>query len=328
MSSPLPTAVPTSLQYFAALVAEDDGFPLFEAAIAAGADAEPPPDVQAVLAEVDGLAERLRRRLPADAAPLSKLRLLNRYFYDELGFAGNVNDYYDPGNSNLVEVLRTRRGIPITLALLWMELAQQVGLKARGVCFPGHFLVKLALSYGEVVMDPFTGQSQTREALEERLQPYLGARGWAGVLQTPLPLFLQAAAPREIVARLLHNLKEIHSAAGHAARLLGVMDRLVVLLPDAWEERRDRAFVRAELGQGQAAIEDLNAYLAQRPDAEDAAALQTRLGAWQRGRFGLEEPSAPSAPSARGGRRGRPPGAASPDPDVPTAPTGPSRRLH
>jgi regulator of sirC expression with transglutaminase-like and TPR domain len=302
MSSPLPTAVPTSLQYFAALVAEDAGLPLLEAAIAAGAEAEPHVDAQAVLGEIDVLAARFCRRLPADAAPLMRLRLLNRYFYDELGFAGNVNDYYDRGNSSIAEVLRTRRGIPITLALIWLELAQQAGLKAQGVSFPGHFLVKLPVSGGEVVMDPFTGQSLSREALEERLLPYLRQRGWAGVLQAPLPLFLQAATPREILARLLRNLKEIHTAAADAPRLLAVLDRLVLLLPDAWEERRDRAFVQAELGRGDAAVVDLAAYLAHRAEADDAAVLRKRLQAWERGQFrapastGRSDPTGPTDP--------------------------------
>lgn len=305
MTSPLPTAVPTSLQYFAALVAEDAGFPLLEAAIAAGAEAEPPPDVQAVLAELDALAARFCRRLPADAAPLMRLRLLNRYFYEELGFAGNVNDYYDRGNSSIAQVLRTRRGIPITLALIWLELAQQAGLKAQGVSFPGHFLVKLPVSGGEVVMDPFTGQSLSREALEERLLPYLRQRGWAGVLEAPLPLFLQAAAPREIVARLLRNLKEIHTAVADAPRLLAVLDRLVLLLPESWEERRDRAFVHAELGHGEAAVADLAAYLDHRAEAEDAAVLRTRLQAWQRGRFGAPASTGRPGPSDAAGPPGR-----------------------
>ena len=105
-------------------------------------------DVQAVLGDVDQLLARLKRRMPADAAPLQRLRTLNQFFFQDLGFAGNVNDYCDPDNSYLHVVLRTRRGIPITLAVLWIELAQGIGLHARGVCFPGHFLVKVNLPQG------------------------------------------------------------------------------------------------------------------------------------------------------------------------------------
>ena len=101
MAGPLQFEAPTALDYFASLVADDASFALLEAAIAVAQDEYPDLDVQGVLAQIDELAERLRRRLPADAAPLQRLRLLNHYFFHELGFAGNVNDYYDRGNSYL-----------------------------------------------------------------------------------------------------------------------------------------------------------------------------------------------------------------------------------
>src|SRR6185436_14468066 len=116
---------------------------LIEAAASIAQDEYPGLDTQAVLAEIDALAQRLKRRIPADAVPVQRLRWLNRFFFQELGFAGNVNDYYDPDNSYLHRVLATRRGIPITLAVLYAELATQIGLTARGVSFPGHFLIKL-----------------------------------------------------------------------------------------------------------------------------------------------------------------------------------------
>ncbi len=275
--TPLHFEAPTALEYFAALVAEDASFSLTEAAVAVAQDEYPQLDPQAVLADIDALAERLKRRLPADVAPMQKLRLLNRYFFQELGFAGNVNDYYDARNSYLPEVLRTRRGIPITLALVYIEIAGQLGLAAHGVSFPGHFLVKLSLPRGEVVIDPFSGHSLSREELDERLAPYRRQRGLVGEFEAPLGLFLQAAPPRDVIARLLRNLKEIHRTADDTPRLLAVLDRLVVLLPEAWEERRDRGLARAELGRPQDAAHDLAVYLEHRPDAADAPALRRRL---------------------------------------------------
>ena len=277
---------PTALQYFASLVAEDQGFALLEAAIAVAQDEYPGLDPQGVLAQVDALAERLKRRIPADAVVLQKLRFLNRYFFQDLGFAGNVNDYYDPRNSYLHEVLATRRGIPITLALLYIELATQVGLSARGVSFPGHFLVKLRAGKGEVVIDPMSGQSLSRSDLEERLLPYRRERGLTGDFEVPLGLFLQAAAPRDVIARLLRNLKEIHRAAADGPRLLAVCERLVLLLPQAWDERRDRGLVLAELGRVEAAVQDLQAYLQHQPDADDAGPLRERLRGLADGRHG------------------------------------------
>jgi regulator of sirC expression with transglutaminase-like and TPR domain len=271
------------LAYFASLVAEDKGLPLLEAAVAVAEVGGAAPDTQAVLAEVDALARPLARRLPADAPATQRLRLLNHYFFGELGFAGNVNDYYDPRNSYLPHVLASRRGIPITLALLYLELAAQIGLKAHGVSFPGHYLVKLHLAQGEVVVDPFTGQSLSREQLEERLAPYRQRQvELLGGVALPLELFLRPATPRETLARLLRNLKEIHRSAGEVQRLVPVLQRLTVLLPEAWEERRDLALAWAQLGRLADAQDAMALYIAHRPEAADAAAMRSAQAMWAR----------------------------------------------
>jgi regulator of sirC expression with transglutaminase-like and TPR domain len=277
MARTLHFEAPSALQYFAALVADDATLSVTEAAIAVAQDADPQLDPQGVLAQIDGLADRLKRRLPADVAPLHKLRLMNRYFFHELGFAGNVNDYHDPRNSYLSEVLKTRRGIPITLALLYIEIAGQLGLSASGISFPAHFLVKLRMPRGEVVLDPFSGQTLSREELDERLQPYRLQRGLVGDFEAPLGLFLQSAPGRDVIARLLRNLKEIHRTASDLPRLLAVLERLVILLPQGWEERRDRGLVHAALGHNALAMADLTLYLEHRGDADDAHELRQRL---------------------------------------------------
>ncbi len=269
----------TPLAYFASLVASDEGFPLLEAAISLAQDDDPGLDVQGVLAEIDGLAQRLKARLPADAAPLQRLRLLNRYFFNELGFGGNVNDYHDRRNSLIPAVLATRRGIPISLAVLYQEIGAQAGLTVRGISFPGHYLVKVSLPRGEVIVDPFSGQSLSRGELEERLAPF--RRRLGGDDEMPLGLFLVAAAPRDTLARMLRNLKEIHRAHADWRRLERVLARLVILLPEAWSERRDHALVLAELGARREAAEALSIYLTQCPDADDAPTLARHLAAWQ-----------------------------------------------
>ena len=277
MSLPLRLEAPSPLEYFAALVAEDEHFALLEAAVSLGQDADPELDPQTVMDEIDALGDRLKRRLPADASAMHRLRTLNRYFFRELGFAGNVNDYYDAGNSYLHRVLASRRGIPISLALIYIELAGHAGLVARGVSFPGHFLVKLRLPHGEAVMDPFNGRSLSREELEERLEPLRRKQGLVGEFEVPLGLFLQSAAPRDIIARMLRNLKSIHQQAEDFSGLLAVQHRLVCLLPEAWDERRDRGLTLAELGQPDAAADDLSAYLAHEPDAADAEPMRRML---------------------------------------------------
>lgn len=273
---PLRFEVPTPLAYFASLVASDDGFPLLEAAVSLAQDDEPGLDVQGVLDEIDGLAQRLRSRLPGDAAPLARLRLLNRFFFEELGFAGNVNDYHDRRNSLLPAVLRSRRGIPISLAVLYQEFGQQAGLVVQGVSFPGHFLAKVVLPRGEVLIDPFSGHSLGREELEERLQPFRNGRH-----DLPLAMFLVAARPREVIARMLRNLKEVHRSHADWQRLERVQARLVLLLPEAWDERRDHALVLAELGARREAASALAVYLQHCPDAADAPQLARHMAAWQ-----------------------------------------------
>lgn len=270
-------ATPTALEYFGSLVASDEQFPLLEAAVSIAQDEYPELDVQEVLGDLDQMLARVKRRIPADADGLHRLRLLNQFFYRELGFGGNVNDYYDPDNSYLNTVLRTRRGIPITLGVIWLELAQGLGLRARGVAFPGHFMVKVNLPKGQVVMDPFTGQSLSREELVDRLGPYLGDASTHEDCEVPLGLYLQAATARETIARMLRNLKEIHKTQEDWPRLLAVQERLVVLLPAVWTEWRDRGLVLATLGRARQAATDLQTYLDNAGDVSDRAAVASRL---------------------------------------------------
>ena len=277
--------VPTPLAYFSLLVSSDEHFPLLEAAVAIAQDEYPELDVEQVLGEVDQLLARLKRRLPADSTPLAKLRLLNQFFYHDLGFSGNVNNYYDPDNSYPHAVLRTRRGIPISLAVLWLELAQGLGLNARGVAFPGHFMVKVNLPKGQVVIDPFTGQSLSREDLSERLLPYKHLAELPEFdkeeadkegADIPLGLYLQSAKPRDIITRMLHNLKEVHKTAEDWQRMIPVQDRQIALNSEAWSEYRDRGLAFAELGKATAAVRDFDIYLLNVTDAPDVKAIALR----------------------------------------------------
>lgn len=264
-----------SLDYFAALVQQDDSIPLFEAALAIAQDVDPQLDLAAHQAEIDTFAAKLQRRLPADASDIQKLRMLNHFFYHELGFAGNVNDYYTPDNSYLHRVITTRRGIPISLAVVYMELGQQVGLDVKGISFPGHFLMKLSVQSGDIVLDPFNGASLSREELEERLEPYFAQQDYP--TDIPLTTYLQDARPRDILVRMLRNLKTLFVERPHWQRVLGVQQRLVILLPDEITERRDRGLAYANLDCPVAALQDLEAYLAERPYATDAEVLRSKL---------------------------------------------------
>ena len=278
-------AVPTPLGYFSTLVQSDDEFPLLEAAASLAQDDHPTLDMQQVLNEVDQLLSRLTQRVASNAPAVQRLQVLNRFFYGDLGFGGNLNHYYDPDNSDLAAVLRTRRGIPISLAVLWMELAQGIGLHVQGVAFPGHFLVKALLPGGQALLDPFNGHSLTRGELEERLEPFQHPAAHSEnpsqpPESVPLGVFLQPATPRDIVARMLRNLKEVHHAQQDWLRLLAVQERLVRLLPQAWSEWRDRGLVHAQCGHFAAAVQDLGQYVAHaagEPDCERMRAVLADL---------------------------------------------------
>ena len=279
---PLNLSPPTPLGYFASLVQSDDQFPLLEAAASLAQDEEPTLDVQQVLDDVARLVKRVKARMPEAADDLTRLANLTQVFYKDLGFGMNANDYYAPENSYIFDVLRTRRGIPISLAVIWLELAQALDLQAQGISFPGHFLVKVTLEGGLVVLDPLTGESLGLDSLSDRLSPYRAPEDQFAAPdldegETPLGLYLQACPPRDMLARMLRNLKEIFRSQEDWPRMLQVLERLVVLLPEAWDERRDRGLVHAELGHVHEALQDLRQYLEAVPAAPDTAALRNRV---------------------------------------------------
>jgi regulator of sirC expression with transglutaminase-like and TPR domain len=277
---------PTALAYFDSLVGSDDHFPLLEAAASIAQDEYPELDVQQVLCDVDRLMARLGRRLTTDGEPLPRLRALNQFFFRDLGFGANLNHFHDPDNSYLNVLLRTRRGIPISLGVLWMALAQGMDLNVQGIGFPGHFMLKVHLPRGTVVLDPLTGKSLTTEDLSERLAPHHAPGNLMDDFEAPIGLYLQAAEPRAIIARMLRNLKEIHRTQEDWPRMLAVQNRLVILLPEDWIEYRDRGLIHAELGNLTQAVQDLDTYLARAPEQLDHRAIELRLSSLRGNRRG------------------------------------------
>lgn len=219
----------TELAYFETLVADAEQLPLLEAAASLAQDEHPGLDLQQVLASVDELARRLAGRCRHCATEISRLQATLQFFYKESGFAGNVNDYYTPDNSFIHQVLETRRGIPISLAVLLIELAGHVGLTMHGIGFPGHFLVAVSLHDGTVVIDPFTGASLSREDLLERLEAFREPLGLATEGELPVEMFLQPATGREILLRMLRNLREIYEQQAEPAKLKPVLERIEIL---------------------------------------------------------------------------------------------------
>ena len=264
------------LERFSALLCQED-FGLAEACLLIAQDAYPDLDVAHYLARIDALAATVRSRVAGDAFAQQKVVALNRHLFTELGFSGNARDYYDPRNSYLNEVLDRRTGIPITLSVLYMEIGRRLGLRLQGVSFPGHFLVKLRVSGGQLVLDPFCGgEAQSEADLRARLAQVLPQRE----AQTlPLAQFLQAASSRQILARLLRNLKGIYLQSEEAQNMLEVMQRMVMVAPHAAEEVRDRGLAYYRMDCFRAALADLQDYLERRPDAPDAAEIRDKAAA-------------------------------------------------
>jgi regulator of sirC expression with transglutaminase-like and TPR domain len=258
------------LEHFAELVSREQ-FNLAEACLLIAQDAYPDIDIPACIARLDDMAGTVRRRFAEDAFPEQRVVALNHYLFNEQHFAGNVDDYYDPRNSYLNDVLERRTGIPITLSIVYIEIGRRLGLVLQGVSFPGHFLVKLKVKRGQLVLDPFSaGEPQSESDLRQRLGQVL-PEGQAD--SAPLDQFLEVATPRQIVARVLRNLKGIYLKADKPAQALDVMHRMLLVVPEAAEELRDRGLLYAQLDCFRAALGDLQNYLRRKPDAPDAAEI-------------------------------------------------------
>ncbi len=262
------------LEPFAEFVSREQ-FDLAEASLMLAQDIYPDVDVSTYLGQLDGIAAAIRKRLADDAFAEQKVIALNYYLFNEMRFSGNVEDYYDPRNSYLNEVIERRTGIPITLAILYLEVGRRLGLNLKGVSFPGHFLVKLAVKRGQLVLDPFIGgEAQSEADLRQRLAQVLPPTE-AGNAQ--LDRYLEPATPRQIVARLLRNLKNIYLHGGKLESALAVMQRMLLVMPESAEELRDRGLIYQQLDCFRPALSDLQNYLRRRPEASDAAEIHGKI---------------------------------------------------
>jgi regulator of sirC expression with transglutaminase-like and TPR domain len=268
------------LEPFRALMAQADArIELARACLMIARDAYPELDIAHYLGQIERFGLRLRPQL-AHSGVEDKVIALNEFLFGELGFGGNFDSYYDPRNSYLNEVIDRRIGIPISLSILYMEVGRRIGLPLEGVSFPGHFLVRLKLRGGMLVLDPFAGGApQSEDDLRERLARVVpkGATGGVPIESLPLEQFLEPASHRQILARVLRNLKSIYRDADEPARLLGVLNRILIVSPDATAELRDRGLVYQRLECWQPALADLAAYLEREPDAPDGEELRLQL---------------------------------------------------
>ena len=269
------------LESFAEAVGREDGrIDLAQACLMIAQDAYPELEVERYLGEIERMALRLRARMPQSTAAEERINALNEFLFDDLGYRGNADDYYDPRNSYLNDVIDRKTGIPITLAVVYMEVGRRVGLPLEGVSFPGHFLVRVQVRGGVLVLDPFAGGLPQSEAdLRARLKRVIpeGVAADVPVAELPLDQFLEAASKRQILARVLRNLKGIYREIDRPERMLEVLNRMLVLSPEATGELRDRGYLYQRLECWQPALRDLTEYLEREPDAPDLDDVRVRM---------------------------------------------------
>jgi len=259
-------------------------------AILIARDVHPDLDVNRTLARLDELARPLQGLGLEHASQLAQAEHLRAHLHGSCGFNGNERDYYDARNSLISDVLDRRLGIPITLSVIYCEVAKRVGVLARGVSFPGHFLVRIdpsmaqradSLEHEPIFVDPFFGcRVLERSDLSELHAKTMG--------DSPMtPDALAPATPRAILYRMLVNLRAVYLSRGDMARAMLSIDRILCLNPNAVEPLRERGLLSARLGSREQALADLERFLELAPQAEDAPQIRARVAELKKGHAAL-----------------------------------------
>ncbi len=261
-------------QYFYQEIQQaDEEINLAKAALYIAQEEYPDLDPEEYLNALDTMAWELKERLPQERYPLRMIQTINQYIYQDLGFSGNKIDYYDPRNSYLNDVIDRRLGIPITLALVYLEIARRIDFPMVGIGMPGHFLIRPDLPDMEIFVDAFnSGEIIFAEDCQERLSQ---------LYQQPMtlqPEFLAVVTNRQFLARMLTNLKFIYLKQQKLEKTLGAVERILLLFPDLTLELRDRGLIYYQLGYYPQAAQDLQTYLLKVPDAQDAGVIRRLLG--------------------------------------------------
>lgn len=250
----------------------DDQIDLSKAALYIAQEEYPELDLEEYLNAFDTMAAELRDRLPSQSYPLRIIQTINRYLYEDLRFTGNVTDYYDPRNSFLNQVIERRTGIPITLSLVYLEVAKRVDFPMCGVGMPGHFLIRPNFPEMEIFVDAFNqGEVMFTHDCQERLSQIYGQ---PVSLQ---PQFLESVSNRQFLMRMLTNLKFIYLQQEELEKALAAVERILLLFPELAGELRDRGLIYYQLGHFVSAVADFENYLAFVPDADDAPVIRRLL---------------------------------------------------
>lgn len=261
---------------------KDGEIPLLRAALLIARDEYPALDIGRYEAEADDFEQQLRRDVGTEVPNHRQLAEVNRFLFEELGFSGNDDDYYDPRNSYLNEVFDRRLGIPISLGLIQLDIGHRLGMPLEGVSFPGHFLIRMPMEDGILVLDPYSGgRSIDVDELRQRVKPHIGGQD---VDDADLLKLLAPASRRSILLRMLRNLKGLYNQREAWDKALRCSDRMLSLDPTVADEYRDRGQLYLRVGHLDAARSDLSCYLEREPEAEDADEIRDALIEASRGR--------------------------------------------
>lgn len=229
-------------------------------------------DIRGYIRRLDMLASGVAERMPAGAKPLQQVEILNDFLFQQRRFRGNAENYYDPRNSYLNEVLDRRIGIPITLSVVYMEIARRLNIPIRGVGLPGHFVVSYDVRGVNLYIDPFNGgKLLSSEDCHEMVFRALGTTG------VSFGHFLQPVTNRAILTRILTNLKVIYLHQNQADKAVRVLNQVIFLNPMATEEFKERGLLHLASRRYRAALVDLTTYLERCPNAPDAQAIHHRV---------------------------------------------------
>jgi len=254
----------------------DHDIDVAEAALWIAAEQYPDLDVDLYLARLDAVADTIRPQILASRDTREQVARLNHSLFEIEGFSGNHDAYDDPRNSFLNEVIDRRTGIPITLSIVYVEVARRLGLRASGIGFPGHFLAKIegvesSEGNDEIVVDPFFGRIVSLEECQERLRRITGDDVHLA------PDALRSATSREILGRMLNNLKSVYLQRRLLIEAIGCIDRLLLLHPHSALEYRDRGLLHQQLGCPEAAVADFERFIELVPQHRSANAIREAL---------------------------------------------------
>ena len=260
------------LSFYQEINQPDEQINLAKAALDIAQEEYPDLDPDEYLNALDTMAAEVQERLPAQRYPLRVIQTINQYLYDDLGFTGNNENYYDPRNSFLNDVIDRRTGIPIALSLVYLEIARRIDFPMVGVGMPGHFLIRPQFEEVGIFVDAFhRGEILFEQDCRDRL---------AKIYQQSVQLqanFVEPVSSRRFLTRMLTNLKMIYLNRQELQKALATVERILLLFPDAPMELRDRGLLYFQMGRWAESSQDFNIYLAMLPNAEDAGVIRQLL---------------------------------------------------